>query len=193
MTTPERRRPLPALVVIAALCVLTAIVWFRVLHRSDASDAVVAPTTCPTPSPTQPARPRVLPVPKRVSVVVLNSTQRNGIAGATKRVLSKRGFKVVLATDDAPQYGGHGLIKGVAEIRYGPRALAGATLLAHYFPSAKLKATDSTGVTVTVSLGAKFRKVATAAAVHRSVARAHQRLSAKVTPPRPSPSPSPTC
>ncbi len=199
MTAPERRRPLPALAVIAALCVLTAIVWFRVLHRSEASDAVAAPSPCPTPSPTLPSVPNVLPVPGRVVVVVLNSTQRNGIAGATKRVLTKRGFKVVLATDDSARFGGHGLVTGVAEIRYGPAALAAATLLAHYFPHATLKPTVTVTTTVTVSLGAKFSQVATVAAVQHALAQAHQRLSAQATPtpaPRPTPStpaPSPSC
>jgi hypothetical protein len=181
MTAPERRRPLPALAVIAALCVLTAIVWFRVLHRTDAGGSATA-SGCPTPTPTPVAKPTVLPTPPHITVVVLNSTHRNGLAKATKQLLTKRGFRVTLATDDSAQFGGHGLIKGVAEIRYGTSALPGATLLSYYIPRATLKPSDSDTGTVTVSLGEKFRNLAPGKAVHSSLTRAHLRVSPTVRP-----------
>ena len=37
MTAPQHRRPLPAVVFIGALTILTAIVWVRVLDRGTAS------------------------------------------------------------------------------------------------------------------------------------------------------------
>lgn len=181
MTAPERRRPLPALAFIAALCLLTALVWFRVLHRSDGSTNA-GKSTCPSQSTSAAPPPKVLPVPKRVSVLVLNSTQRNGIAAATKKELEKHGFKVTQATDDTTAYGGHGLIKGVAEIRYGPSALAGATLLRYFFPKAAMKVTDSSSAVVTVSLGAKYKKAATSTAVRRALAKAHVKVSSKPAP-----------
>src|ERR1700710_616010 len=132
MTAPERRRPLPALAFIGALSLLTALVWFRVLHRTDASTAGPSNSTsssCPSPSPTPSATPTVLPVPTKVTVLVLNSTNRNGIAGDT---------------------------------RSAPSALPSPTLLSYYFPHAKLLPTDSSSARVMVALGAKFKKVTAA-------------------------------
>src|SRR5262245_45900170 len=131
MTAPERRRPLPALAFIGALCVLTAVVWFRVLHRSDSAAAPTHPA-CPTASPSAPAKPQktVLPVPSKISVLVLNSTERTGLAGRTAKKLRRQGFNITDAADDKPLYGGNGKpISGVAEIRFGPTAKPAATLL----------------------------------------------------------------
>jgi hypothetical protein len=190
MTAPERRRPLPALAVIGALSLLTALVWFRVLHRTDTTSSSATKSSCPSSSVSPSAAPpSVLPVPDKVSVLVLNSTQRKGLAGAATKVLKKQGFKTGLPVDDASTYGGHGLIKGVGEIRYGSAALASATLLSYYFPSASLKATDSSTATVMVSLGAKFKKVAAAAEVQRELTKAHVKLSRT---PASTPTPTPT-
>lgn len=184
MTAPERRRPLPALAFIAALCLLTALVWFRVLHRRDGSDA--AASRCPSAKPgtsttAAPQNSNVLPTPGEIAVLVLNSTQRNGIATATKKILEGDGFKVTQAADDVKAYGGHGLIKGVAEIRYGRGARADAQLLRYYFPNAAMKVTHSSSAVVTVSLGAKFTKTRTSAAVRKAVAKAHLKIGRKPT------------
>lgn len=185
MTAPERRRPLPALAFIGALCLLTAIVWFRVIHRSD-SAAPPTSSTCPSGATTRTAPVTVVPHERKVSVLVLNSTNRKGIAADTKKALTKRGFKVVDARNDSPTYGGHGSIRGVAEIRYGPSALPAATLVHLYFPHSVLKATDASSRTVSVALGAKFRSLASARTVHKAL-RAHHLHYGKVKP-RPQPS-----
>jgi hypothetical protein len=189
MTAPERRRPLPALAFIGALSLLTAVVWFRVLHRTDTPTSSAPTSACTTASttPTPTLAPTVLPVPARVSVQVLNSTQRKGLAGTATKTLKKDGFKTILQQDDNATYGGHGLIKGVAEIRYGPAALASATLLKYYFPTATMTVTKSTSATVLVSLGAKFKTVAKSTVVARELTRAHLKLSSSATP-----SPTPT-
>jgi hypothetical protein len=177
MTAPERRRPLPALAFIGVLCLLTAIVWFRVIHRSDGS-AAPSPSTCPsgqTPSPTQthaPA-PKVVPPPRKVSVLVLNSTNRNGIASDAKKALTKQGFKVTDAKNDSSALGGHGLIKGIAEVRYGARGLPAATLVRFYFPHAKMKQTDTNSKLVTVSLGQKYKAIQSGKAVHKAMKADH--------------------
>jgi hypothetical protein len=195
MTAPERRRPLPALAFIGALCLLTALVWFRVLHRTDTGDTATK-SGCPTAStsavPSPVPLPTVLPAPSLVSVLVLNSTQRNGIAGAAKKRLERDGFKVTEAADDASALGGHGLIKGTAEIRYGPAALAAATLLRFYFPAAVMKATNTSSGVVTVSLGSKYRTPATSTVVRKALKKAHLTLSSKPLPVA-TPSATPSC
>jgi hypothetical protein len=167
MTAPERRRPLPALAFIGALCLLTAIVWFRVIHRSGS--AATPKPTCTSSSAPPTKTVTVVPHERKVTVLMLNSTNRKGIAGDTKKALIKRGFKITEPpANDGTTYGGHGLIRGVAEIRYGPSSLAAATLLRLYLPHAVLKATDASSHTVIISLGAKFKQVASPKAVRRA-------------------------
>jgi hypothetical protein len=195
MTAPERRRPLPALAFIGVLCLLTAVVWFRVIHHSDTSGASTT-STCSSTSkspngPTPQVVPKVLPRPRTVSVLVLNSTNRGGIATATKKALVAREFKVSDAKNDSAVYGGHGVIKSVAEIRYGPSAYAAAVLLRLYFPRSVLKQTDSSSRGVTVSLGQKFKALASPRAVRKALHASHARLG-KV-PVRATPRPSPSC
>ena len=64
------RRPLPALIALFALLLLTALVWWRVLHRADSTAAL---PNCPTPTPTAPPT-QTLPAPPTVTVQVLNGT-----------------------------------------------------------------------------------------------------------------------
>jgi len=159
MTSPTKRRPLPALAFLLALCLLAALVWWRVLHRSDS--AAADKPTCPTSQ-----APKTLPEAAAITVTVLNSTKRKGLAAATRLVLVKDGFRSPgKAINDDKSFGGHGQIAGVGEIRYGADSAPGAQLLAYYFPGAKLVKTEATDSTVLVSLGAAFKAVATPAAV----------------------------
>ena len=87
------RRPLPALIALFALLLLTALVWWRVMNRDSHKDA--AQPTCPTPTPTESAD--TLPAPAAVTVQVLNGTfktkkPRSGIAGKVSTALEKDGF-----------------------------------------------------------------------------------------------------
>lgn len=154
MTSPTKRRPLPALIFLLALCLLAALVWWRVLHRD--SGASPAKSSCP--SPTAAAARTVLPQPSAVTVRVLNSTNRRGIAHTVTVALGQDGFHTVAESNDTDpaKYGSHGVIPQAAEIRYGPKAAAAARLLAYYFPGAKLVARSSQDSTVLVSLGTRF-------------------------------------
>ena len=162
MTSPTQRRPLPALAFLLALCLLAALVWWRVLERGSGSASAKA-TTCPTSST---AKPKHLPQPKAVTLAMLNSTQRQGIASTARNALLADGFTIPeAATNDSTAAGGHGLISGVAEIRYGPLGAAGAQLVGYYLPGAKPVQTHATDATVTVSLGATYKAPASAAVV----------------------------
>jgi hypothetical protein len=182
------RRPLPALVALVALLALTALVWWRVLHRGHGDDAgtKATPTPCPTTTTTTTAAPGpvALPAASTVTVQVLNSTQRAGLAGKVRTTLIKDGFK-------SPAKAGNDTdadIPGPAEIRFGPNGRAGAQLLAYYFPGSKLVAGTSTTATVVVSLGDKYSSVASPAAVQAAVSKASAAPS-----PTPSASPSASC
>jgi hypothetical protein len=104
----------------------------------------------------------VLPELAAITVTVLNSTKRQGIATKAQRALVRDGFQAPAgAANDSKAYPGYsGKITGVAEIRYGPDGSQGAQLLQYYFPGAKLVKTDAKDSTVLVSLGAQYKKVA---------------------------------
>jgi hypothetical protein len=179
------RRPLPALVSLLALLLLTALVWWRVLHRDDSGSGS---SGCPTPTPSTSSAPAAaaLPAPGAVTVQVLNSTNRTGIAGKARSALVEAGFKSpAQATND--KAGVH--VKGVAEIRYGPAEAKAARLLSFYLPGAKLVANNSAAKTVVVSLGQKYKAVAPPATVATQLAKQHLTTES----PRPTPASSPSC
>jgi hypothetical protein len=183
MTSSDRRRPLPALAFLVALTLLSGLVWYRVLHRDGS--AAQTPSAAPCTTTTTTAAPTALPRPGAVSVLVLNSTQRNGLAAGTGKALARAGFTISGENNDDPSYGGHGVIRGVAEIRYDPAHRAAATLLSYYVRGAKLVQTESSRNAVIVALGRKFTKLAPPASVRRAL-RAH----AEAARPTPSPAPS---
>jgi hypothetical protein len=173
---------LPALISLLALLLLTALVWWRVMHRGGGSDTV-AP--CPTPT----AAAATLPAPARITVQVLNATKRNGIATKARTTLVSDGFNVPdAAANDSPNAN----VPGTAEIRFGPTAKQGATLLRYYFPGARMVATQSKTATVVVSLGAKYRSVASTTAVQAALK--HDKVEVgTATSTSSGPSPSPSC
>jgi O-succinylbenzoate synthase len=126
-----------------------------------------------------------------VTLLVLNSTSRNGLAKGVKTLLTKDGFKVSQATNDATAYGGHGVLPGVGEIRFGPAAKAAATLLSYYVPGASLVATDSSATSVILSLGTKYKTLASAASVSTALSTNH--LTETSAPPTPHPTASKSC
>ena len=178
MPSLPTRRPLPALIALLALLLLTALVWWRVLHRGGTSSAA-------TPCHTQSAR-ATLPAPSSVVVLVLNATNRSGIAARARTVLVSDGFLIPKpAANDK-----HSVkVPEVAQIRFGPKARKAATLLHYYFPGAALVANASRSGVVTVSLGAKYRGVASRSAVEATLQRERIALVGST----PSPSPGATC
>ena len=120
---------------------------------------------------------------------MLNSTQRDGLAGGVRTALLKDGFLIpTQAAGDGTDYGGHGLITGIGEIRFGPSERLAASLVSYYVPGATLVQTDSSSPSVIVSLGQAFQAVATPAAVQAAITAAHLHL----TSPAPTPAPAPT-
>jgi hypothetical protein len=169
----------PALIALVALLLLTALVWWRVLHRGGGTSTA---SDCPTHAPH-----KQLPAPGLVTVQVLNATKRNGIASRARTTLVNDGFQVPNAAgnDKAKVH-----ISGVAEIRFGPSGRKGAQLLHYYFPDAHMVPTQSKYAVVVVSLGAKYQRVASRSAVETTLQR--QQIDLASAPPG-SPSSSPTC
>lgn len=183
MSSPTTRRPLPAMVLLIALTLLTSLVWWRVLHRDGGHAA--AGVKCVKPKSSE----SLLPRPASVNVSVLNSTTRAGLARTTATSLTKLGFKVAGFGNDLPKV----LVAGVAEIRFGPAQEKDAALLSYYFPGAKLVPLKSDPhEIVVVSLGKKFTGVATGRTATAHMSAAHVSL-APASSAAALPSPSASC
>lgn len=156
MTAPTtKRQHLPAAVFLVALVLLTALVWWRVITRDD-SEHTAASGDCSS-SNASSSKPSTLPPPSSVTLSVLNSTDRDGLAGTVVTQLKKDGFTIPEKAADDPS---GKQIAGVAEIRYGAAGADGAALLSYYVPGATMVSTDSSGDTVVLSLGAKYKALA---------------------------------
>ncbi|CAN5556155.1 envelope integrity protein Cei [soil metagenome] len=166
MPASPTRRPLPALAFLLALTVLTAIVWWRVLHRNDAASSTVAK---PVPQVTCSTKGKKLTLPRAqaVTVRVLNGNGATGLAASVATQLKSRGF-VSSGTSDTST------LTGVAEIRFGKTGQSGATLLSFYLPGSKLVSISRPDATVDVALGKAFKSVASKAAVTAAIAKAQK-------------------
>lgn len=166
MATSAARKPLPALAFLLALSLLTALVWWRVLHRADAaSPKSSGQATCSAAVPTT-----TVPSPQAVTLTVLNSTDRTGLAASTGAGLTALGFKVTATANDTTS---RAPVTGVAEVRFGPLGKPAATLVSYYVVGATLVPDSRADAGVDLALGAKFTVLATAAVVAKALAAAH--------------------
>jgi LytR cell envelope-related transcriptional attenuator len=174
------RRPIPAVVFILLLSLLSAIVWYRVLNRTPAtaqkagtpattthSCAPKAATTSAkskTPAAKTPAKvvPVVWPRTASVNVTVLNGTSRAGLAKSVATQLRARGFKIGTITNDTVD------TVTVTQVRYGPKLATAAKLVQLYLPGSRLVPNTGKAVTVTVSLGSSYSRLSTNAAVAKA-------------------------
>lgn len=168
-----KRRPLPALVCLLALTLLTALVWWRVLNRDSGS--AKSSSSCDTKKSSQ----TVLPRPGSVTVFVLNSTNRAGLAKSAAAALGKAGFKVSGYGNDT----GNPPIAGAAEIRFSSDEKDAATLLGYYVTHAKMVPLPGTSSQkLEVSLGNQFKAVTSAAGVASAMQAASTTVSPSATP-----------
>ena len=160
MAGTSTRRPLPAVVFILLLSLLTGLVWWRVLHRPDAGAGAPGTSTAScTPST---ARGVAWPKPSTITLSVLNATNRNGLAHSVAKQLKGRGFKIGPIGNDATSGA------TTTQVRYGPKATTAARLVQFYLPGAKLVATPGNSRTVVVAVGSSYRRLASTKQVARA-------------------------
>ena len=157
MAGPTARRPLPAVIFLVALSLLSALVWWRVLHRNDSAGTTAQPSASAKCTP-KTTKPIALPKPAAVTVSVLNATTTTGLASSVAGQLKSRGFAIGPVANDTAAL-------TTSEIRYGPASAPAARLVQLYLPGAKLVANASTTPVVVVSIGSTFKALATAAQV----------------------------
>jgi LytR cell envelope-related transcriptional attenuator len=181
MAATSVRRPIPAVVFILLLSLLSAIVWYRVLNRSSATGhKATAPTTTSrscvpkpatrttanarttTPARTAAAVPVVWPRPSGVRVTVLNGTTRAGLAKSVAGQLRTRGFKITTISNDTVD------TVTATQVRYGPALKTAARLVQLYLPGSRLVPNTGKATSVTVSLGSSYSRLSTDAAVAKA-------------------------
>jgi hypothetical protein len=182
MASSKGRKPLPALAFLLALSLLTGLVWWRVIHRSDSANASPSCTTSASPSATPTPQVSSVPAAANVVVNVLNSTQRAQLASQVSALLRKDGFLTGTPDNDRTA---RAPVTGTAEIRYGPVAAEAAKLLSFYVTGAVMVLdTSRTSTRVDLALGAKYTGLVAAADVKKALAAAHINQRAPSTAPK---------
>jgi hypothetical protein len=164
----------PALAFLLALLVLTAIVWWRVLHRDQSGSSsngratgTLVQSCAPSGSPKY-----VLPRPAGVTLKVVNGSSKDGLAASVLTELKARGFKTI-GTDtvtDTAQLAT--LSTEVAEIHYGTAGKTNAELVGYYLAGSKLVKVSRSDAAVDVVLGMSFTKLTPQPQVNVAIARA---------------------
>ena len=182
------RRPLPALISLVALLLLTALVWWRVMNRDDTTSAAAKPCPAASTSASAAAAPRTLPPPRTIDVLVLNATTRSGIATKARATLLADGFRATRrATNDDLSTN---KVTGQGQIRFDAAKKPAALLLQYYFPGAQLTQVSAASEQVTVSLGPKYTSVQPQKTVAARLAADKVTLTTAAATPSPSASPS---
>lgn len=158
MAGTSARRPIPALIFLLILSLLSGLVWWRVLHRPD-SGAASGPksSSCSAASATAVAWPK----PATVTVTVLNATNRAGLAHDVAGQLKGRGFRIgPIGNDPATST--------ATQVRYGTNSATAARLVQLYLPGSQLVATTGDSRTVVVAVGRSYKALATAKQVDKA-------------------------
>ncbi|PPK64639.1 envelope integrity protein Cei [Actinokineospora auranticolor] len=166
----RRRRPLPAVVLMAVLAVVTGVVWLRVI-QSDSTGA--DNLACPAAQPQAPVDGKPAPLPPgqvqpadaldrtplapagEGLVRVLNAGGQRGLAGSVTETLRDLGFTQISdATTDSLYPGG--TLACRAQIRFGQGGMSVARTLSVLEPCAEFVKDERKDATVDLAIGKDF-------------------------------------
>jgi hypothetical protein len=166
----RRRRPLPAILLMVALCLAAIVVWLKVFRADTGETSAI---TCNPPHSTpavvsgQPptslgqtlepdALDRTIPVaPALVQVRVVNASETRGQAAETTEMFRQLGFGQVAAPANDTLYTASEL-DCRAQIRFGQQGTAAARTLSLVEPCAQLVKDNREDATVDFAIGNKF-------------------------------------
>lgn len=151
-----------ALLVVGTLAALAAtIVVWAILRDSQATEEDPADARRCAEGEVPAAT--AMPDPGALTVNVYNDTDQPGLAKRVAGQLKDRGFKIGKVEQDGDQ----NVVKGTAEVRYGPKGLGGAHLLGAYLVEADMVPdVERKDGNVDVVLGLEFRQLASPAEVN---------------------------
>jgi hypothetical protein len=160
----RKRKPIPAIIIVALLGITAIVVWVKVMHKADNVDAAVA---CPT-STVASANGQALPygaldkvtpaVPAQISYRVYNGSSQRGAAQQVAIALNGLGFQQPATVADDPLYPKQDL-NCIGELRFGANGQAAARTLSLVLPCTELIKDNRQDATVDVSVGKNFSSV----------------------------------
>jgi len=140
------RRPLPPIIFLLVLAIAALGVWWNVF-RADSEHRADLQAACSTASAAAPSLD-----PTTVHLRVRNATDTQGLAGQATQALQSLGFVVDQTdNDDSGRE-----VKGVGEIRFGPRGADTARFVGLYLPKATLYQDTRATAVVDVVIGPDF-------------------------------------
>ena len=140
------RRPLPPIIFLLVLALITLGVWWHVF-RQDAQLQAEQDAACAEAE----AAPQALD-PATVSVRVYNASDQGGLAQSVADDLGARGFTIAEVANDSSGRE----VTGVGEVRHGVSGKATAAFLALYLPGADLWQDVRSTAQVDLVLGPEF-------------------------------------
>ncbi len=142
-----RRRRMVLTLGLVALVLFFAF-WYALSYYTANKDVPAPRPTCTTPTVALP--------PTKVRVNVYNATTRTGLAASTAKTLGGRGFVVGKVANDPLSRS----VKGVAEVRYGPKGKGAANVVYRHLTSAKLVQDKRADASVDVVIGNAWKELA---------------------------------
>ncbi|HVV10064.1 envelope integrity protein Cei [Amycolatopsis sp.] len=163
----RKRRPLPALIVIAVLGLVAMAVWVRAISSRSDIDELLRCDPAPTPaqgmtytSLSHSALDDTAPIPpEKIAVKVLNASQARGQASITTESLRELGFTQIGAPENDPAYPNGVEAKCHGQIRFGDNGVSAARTLSLVLPCVELVKDTRADASVDVSIGSGFGDV----------------------------------
>jgi LytR cell envelope-related transcriptional attenuator len=177
----RRRKPIPAIIIVALLGVVAVVVWTKVISKASDVDAAVActpATVAAAPTTTKAAKPKtksakpvsgtalpynaldkISPEPAAsIKVQVFNASTARGAATQASNQLTQDGLQVAAPADD-PLYPKQDM-KCRGQIRFGANGESAARTVSLLVPCTQLVRDNRQDATVDLAIGADFTGVA---------------------------------
>lgn len=159
----RRRRPLPALIVIAVLGLVAMVVWVRAITTKADIDTALHCDPPPAPAEgltytalTHTALDDIAPIPPaKIAVQVLNASQARGQASITTESLRALGFTQIAPPDNDKAYPTQEA-KCRGQLRFGDNGRSAARTLSLVVPCVELIKDTRADASVDLSIGAAF-------------------------------------
>ena len=161
----RKRKPIPAIIIVALLGIATVVVWVKVIHKADDVNVAIS---CPASTVagaagdqtlTYSALDKVAPAaPSQIQYRVYNGGGQRGAATQASIALVGLGFPQAVTVSDDPLYPAANM-KCVGQIRFGANGQSAARTLSLALPCTQLIKDNRQDATVDVSLGKNFSSV----------------------------------
>lgn len=161
----RKRKPIPAIIIVALLGIAAVVVWVKVIHKADNVNAAIS---CPASTVASAANDQVLSysaldkvtpnAPSQIQYRVYNGGGQRGAATQAAIALTGLGFPQATTVSDDPLYPQNNM-KCVGQIRFGANGQSAARTLSLALPCTQLIKDNRQDATVDVAIGKNFSSV----------------------------------